>query len=323
MSKKIIGVPRPEGPAEAPGPVSRISAFLARHRYTFPAHPYVLWMAVFVVVPIILIVVYAFTSSDGGFTLKNFANMTDYAGVFGRSIWLAFIATVVCLLIGYPVAYFISKANLTAQRVLMMLVMLPMWINFLLRTYAWMSLLENTGLINRALSSLGVFTLINGANGFLNGAFGISLPTDIEYFHMINTSGAVVLGMVYNYLPFMILPIQSVIMKIDTSVIEAAQDMGASPGTVFSRVILPLSLPGVVSGITMVFVPSISTFVISKLLGGGSSLLLGDLIEMQFLGSAYNPHLGAAISLIMMVIVVICMSVMNRFGEGEQQAVVL
>jgi spermidine/putrescine transport system permease protein len=182
----------------------------------------------------------------------------------------------------------------------MLLIMLPMWMNFLLRTYAWMSILENNGLLNRLL-----------------GIFG--LPA----LHIINTDGAVVLGMVYNYLPFMILPIYSVIEKIDSSVIEAAQDLGGNPGTVFARVIFPLSLPGVLSGITMVFVPSVSTFVISKLLGGGSTILIGDLIEMQFLGNAYNPHLGSAISLVMMVIVLICMAVMNRFGEGEEEVVML
>jgi len=178
--------------------------------------------------------------------------------------------------------------------------MLPMWINLLLRTYAWMSLLERDGLINRFL-----------------GAFGLG-P-----FQMINTPGAVVLGMVYNYLPFMVLPIFTVIRKIDRSVIEAAQDLGGNTATVFKRVIFPLSLPGVLSGITMVFVPSVSTFIISRLLGGGKSLLLGDLIEMQFLGNAYNPHLGSAISLVMMLIVLVCIAVMNRFGEGEEEVVML
>jgi spermidine/putrescine transport system permease protein len=199
----------------------------------------------------------------------------------------------------------------------MLLIMLPMWINFLLRTYAWMSILENTGLINRALDSLGVFDLINRL--FPPGP----KEAPIEFLPIINTPGAVVLGMVYNYLPFMILPIHSVIVKIDPYVIEAAQDLGASRRTVFRKVILPLSLSGVISGITMVFVPSVSTFIISKLLGGGTELLIGDLIEMQFLGTAYNPHLGSAISIIMMIIVVICMSLMSRFGEGEQQAVVM
>lgn len=264
------------------------------------AVPYVVWMGLFVVIPLLLVVVYAFTTPDGAFTLSNFNTMGDYTGVFLRSIWLAAIATVICLILGYPVAYAISRERPVFQKIAMMLIMLPMWINFLLRTYAWMSILENTGLLNRLLSLLGLPTL-----------------------SIINTQGAVVLGMVYNYLPFMILPIYSVISKIDRSVIEAAQDLGAGRLHSFTRVIFPLSLPGVLSGITMVFVPSVSTFIISTLLGGGKNMLLGDLIDMQFLGTAYNPHLGSAISLIMMVIVMVCMAIMNRFGEGEEGAVML
>ncbi len=286
------------------------------HRQAF-AYPYVIWMALFVVIPIMLIVVYAFTGTKGNFTFNNFAGMTSYVPVFGRSLWLAFVATIICLFIGYPVALAISRATPKNQRILLMLVMLPMWINFLLRTYAWMSILENTGLINRFFASIGVFEWINNMHaGELN-------YTPITHFQLINTSGAVVLGMVYNYLPFMILPIESVIVKIDPFVIEAAQDLGASSRTVFRKVIFPLSLSGVISGITMVFVPAVSTFVISKLLSNGTVMLLGDLIEMQFTGAAYNPHLGAAISLIMMAIVVICMSIMNKFGEGEEQAVMM
>ncbi len=286
--------------------------FLRGIYHRMPAYPYVIWMALFVVIPIILVVVYAFTASDGKFTLNNFAHISDYAIVFGRSLLLALIATIICLILGYPVAYVLSKFGQSTQRIIIMLIMLPMWINFLLRTYSWMSLLENTGLINRFLAAIGLFNLINNIFG-----------TDIRHLQMINTQGAVILGMVYNYLPFMILPIYSVIVKIDKSVIEAAQDLGANSSKVFTKVIFPLSLSGVISGITMVFVPSVSTFIISKLLGGGTQILLGDLIEMQFLGSAYNPHLGAAISLIMMIIVVICMSVMNKFGEGEEQTVIL
>lgn len=262
------------------------------------AYPYVLWMAIFVIAPIIIIVIYAFTKSDGSFTMSNFSNMESYMSVFGRSFGLAFIATIICLLLGYPVAYVLSKESARQQSIMIMLIMLPMWMNFLLRTYAWMSLLENTGLINRFL-----------------GLFGI------EPFNMINTSFAVVLGMVYNYLPFMVLPIYSVIVKIDRSLLEAAQDLGAKPHSVFTKVIFPLSLSGVLSGITMVFVPAVSTFVISKLLGGNKTMMLGDLIEMQFLGSAYNPHLGSAIALIMMIVVMICMAIMNRFGSDEEQAV--
>ena len=279
---------------------------------SFLSIPYVVWMALFVVAPIIMVVIYAFSTADGGFTLSNFSSMGTYAVVFARSFKLALIATVICLLIGYPVSYMMSKEGPNFQRVAMILIMLPMWINFLLRTYAWMSILENNGLLNHLFQRIGLISLYNSVFG-----------TNLEYFSMLNTQGAVVLGMVYNYLPFMILPIYSVIVKLDRSLIDAARDLGANTFNVFRRVILPLSFPGILSGITMVFVPSVSTFAISKMLGGGTELLLGDLIEQQFLGGAYNPQLGAAISLVMMVIVVVCMVVMNRFGEGEEQAVML
>ena len=276
------------------------------------AVPYVVWMALFVVAPIVLVVVYAFSTDLGGFTLDNFARMGTYAVVFGRSFKLALVATLICLVIGYPVSYMMSREGERFQRAAMVLIMLPMWINFLLRTYSWMSILENNGLLNQFFQKTGLLSLYNSLFG-----------TNLQYFPMMNTQGAVVLGMVYNYLPFMILPIYSVIVKLDGSLIEAARDLGADALSVFRKVILPLSLPGVLSGITMVFVPSVSTFAISKMLGGGTELLLGDLIEQQFLGGAYNPQLGAAISLVMMVIVVVCMVVMNRFGEGEEQAVML
>lgn len=275
------------------------------------AIPYVVWMAIFVVVPLVLVVVYAFTSRSGGFTFENFTTMAGYVTVFGRSFLLALIATMVCILIGYPLAYLLAREGPGMRRAAMMLIMLPMWMNFLLRTYAWMSILENTGLLNTFFQKIGLFTLINSAFG-----------TNLEYFHMINTQGAIVLGMVYNFLPFMVLPIYAVIGKIDYRVIEAAQDLGANSHQVFRKVIFPLSLPGVLSGITMVFVPAVSTFAIPRLLGGGMVTMLGDLIEEQFMGSAYNPYLGSSISLVMMIIVLICMAVMNRFGEGEEGAVV-
>ncbi len=276
------------------------------------AVPYEVWMAIFVVAPIVIIVVYAFSSADGGFSLENFVNMGEYTDVFLRSFKLALIATAVCLLIGYPVSYWMSREGKSFQRMAMVLIMLPMWMNFLLRTYSWMTILENNGLLNQLFQKIGLIALYNRVTG-----------ADVEFFQMINTQGAVVLGMVYNYLPFMILPIYSVIIKLDRSLIEAARDLGANSVMVFRKVILPLSLPGVLSGITMVVVPSVSTFAISRMLGGGTELLLGDLIERQFLGGAYNPQLGAAISLVMMVIVLVCMIVMNRFGEGEEQAVML
>ena len=258
------------------------------------AVPYEVWMAIFVVAPIVIMVAYAFSSADGGFTLDNFVQMGGYTEVFLRSFKLAIIATVICLLIGYPVSYLMSREGASFQRTAMVLIMLPMWMNFLLRTYAWMSLLEDNGLINNMLAAVG-------------------LPR----IHMINTAGAVVLGMVYNYIPYMILPIYSVLTKIDNSVIEAAQDLGANNRNVFLKVVLPMSMPGVISGVTMVFVPAVSTFIISKMLGGGGNLLIGDLIDMQFLGSAYNPNLGSAISLVLMVIILICMGIMNQFDDGE------
>jgi len=262
------------------------------------AIPYIGWLAVFVVAPVILVFVYAFTTADGGLTLSNFARMGSFSSVFVVSFRLAIIATAVCIVIGYPVAYILAKERQRVQRLLVMLIMLPLWMNFLLRTYAWMSILENTGLLNRFLAFLGLPAL-----------------------RIINTQGAVVLGMVYNFLPFMILPIYSVIVKIDRSLFEAAQDLGAAPASVFRKLVLPLSLPGILSGVTMVFVPAVSTFVISQLLGGGMIILLGDLIEMQFLGTAYNPHLGSAVSLVMMAIVVAFVYVMNKFGGGEEKAV--
>ena len=280
------------------------------------AVPYVGWLALFVVAPIVMVVIYAFSTAGGGFTLENFARMGTYATVFTRSFWLALLATLICLLIGYPAAYFISREGPRFQRIAMMLIMLPMWMNFLLRTYSWMSVLENNGLLNQLFRNIGLISLYNGIAELFGHA-------PVDHFQMIGTPGAVVLGMVYNYLPFMILPIYSVIEKMDGSLLEAAQDLGAGSARVFRKVILPLSLPGVLSGVTMVFVPSVSTFAISRLLGGGTQMMLGDLIEQQFLGGAYNPHLGAAISLVMMVIVVVCMVVMNHFGEGEEQAVML
>ena len=276
------------------------------------AIPYVIWMALFVVIPIVIMLVYSLTTAEGALTAENYTGMGLYLTVFGRSFWLAVVATLVCLLIGYPVSCLMAREGAGFQRVAMALIMLPMWMNFLLRTYSWMSILENNGLLNQLFQKLGVISLYNSVTG-----------SDIEYFQMIRTSGAVVLGMVYNYLPFMILPIYSVLSKMDHSLVEAAQDLGAGSADVFRRVTLPLSLPGVLSGVTMVFVPSVSTFAISRLLGGGTQMMLGDLIENQFLGGAYNPHLGAAISMVMMVIVVVCMAVMNHFGEGEEQAVIL
>ncbi|MEG0395424.1 MAG: ABC transporter permease, partial [Oscillospiraceae bacterium] len=210
------------------------------------------------------------------------------------SIILAAIATVICLVIAYPLSFMLSRMRASKQKIMLMLVMLPMWMNFLLRTYAWMTLLERNGIINRVLGMVG-----------------------IGPFEMINTQGAVVLGMVYNYLPFMILPLYTIMVKIDDSIIEAAEDLGAGRTRVLTKVLIPLSMPGITTGITMVFVPSISTFIISRMLGGGSNLLIGDLIEMQFLGNSYNYNLGSAMSLVLMVIVLLCMSFTTGGDELE------
>ena len=295
------------------------------------AFPYLLWMAVFIIVPLALIVVFAFTTTvtvdaDGNiltaeeitevqdafweeygedadiaelglsektvFTLQNILDVSKYMNTLLNSIWLALIATVICLVLAYPVAYFISRLHFTKQKMMLMLAMLPMWMNFLLRTYAWMTILERNGLLNRLFALVG-----------------------LGPFEMINTQGAVVLGMVYNYLPFMILPLYSVMTKIDSRTIEAAQDLGANGVTVIGRVILPLSVPGISSGITMVFVPAVSTFIISRMLGGGTNMLIGDLIDLQFLGNAYNPNLGAAMSLVLMVFILLCMSITNSIDD--------
>ena len=262
--------------------------------------PYLIWMVIFILVPLALVAWYAFTDSDGNFSLANLSSIGQYTPVFARSIWLALIATVICLLLAFPLSFIISRMRGARQSMMIMLIMLPMWMNFLLRTYAWMTLLEKNGLINRFFALLG-----------------------LGPFQMINTQGAVVLGMVYNYLPFMILPLYSIMTKIDDSLIEAAQDLGASRWRVTSKVIIPLSIPGITSGITMVFVPSISTFIISRMLGGGGNILIGDLIEMQFLGNSYNPHLGSAMALVLMVIVLLCMSVANQFDDEEMEGMVI
>lgn len=261
----------------------------------FFAFPYVIWMIVFITVPLLMVAYFAFTDSTGAFTIQNVADVGQYANIFVRSIWLALIATFICLIVAYPVAYMLSRTKKHHQSTLLLLVMLPMWMNFLLRTYAWMTLLGNNGIINNLLQLVGLDTV-----------------------KLINTEGAVVLGMVYNYIPYMILPLYSVMVKIDNSVIEAASDLGCNPAAIIFRVVLPLSLPGITSGITMVFVPAISTFIISRMLGGGSNLLIGDLIEMQFLGNAYNPNFGAAISLVLMVIILLIMTIMNQFNADDQ-----
>lgn len=258
--------------------------------------PYTVWMLIFVLIPIALVVYYAFTDSSGAFTFENLKSITAFSGTFWLSIRLAFLSTVICLILAFPLAYSIAMMKTNRQQTMIMLVMLPMWMNFLIRTYAWMTILEGNGLINTFLRWLGH-----------------------PGFQMINTNGAIVLGMVYNFLPYMILPIYSVLTKIDKSTIEAAEDLGASKIHVFRRIVLPLSVPGLISGITMVFVPAVSTFIISKLLGGGKTNLIGDIIEMYFLGNAgeVNYNIGAVLSLVLMVLILISMGIMNHFDKDE------
>ena len=262
------------------------------------AAPYIVWMVLFTLIPLGIVFYYALTDSmTGQFTLANLASIGTYLPIFLRSIWLSLFASLICLVIGYPVAYFIAQCKPLTQRFLEMLIMLPMCMSFLLRTLAWVAMLEDTGIINNFIRAIG-----------LN-----PLP-------LIRTNGAVILGMVYNYLPYMILPLYTVIMKIDSRLIEAARDLGCTPSQVFTKVILPLSGPGILSGVTMVFVPAVSTFYISQKLGSTGTTLIGDVIESQF-KTAYNPNLGAAMSLILMVLIFICVSIMNHFGENEDEEV--
>ncbi len=255
-----------------------------------PAVPYLLWMAAFTVIPLFIVLYAAFTNSDGQFTLESFANALFYKDVFLHSFKIALISTALCLLIAYPLSYIISRAKPRTQRLLIMLMMVPMWMNFLLRVYAWVLLLQNNGLIDRAVKLLGL---------------------DVS---LIGNTGAVILGMVYEYLPFMVLPIYSVMGKIDSCYVEAAQDLGCNGFKVFSRVILPLSVPGIISGITMVFVPSASTFLVSQYLGGTDDIMIGDVIEKIFQG---DQNTGSAISVILMLIILVFLILVNRLGDEE------
>lgn len=265
------------------------------------AAPYMLWMMVLIVAPMILIMIYAFTGqADGAFTLENIQAALNpvFMKVLLRSLELAVISTVICLLLGYPIAYFLSRMPARKAAILSMLFIVPMWMNFLLRTYAWMNILDTNGLINQLLVAL-----------------------DLGRAKLMNTQGAVIVGMVYNYLPFMILPIYNILQKMPKANIEAAQDLGGTNVQVFTKVVLPLSMPGVISGITMVLIPTITTFAISRLLGGSQFMLYGDLIENQFLSVGQvngGWNVGAALSCIMMVLVFVCMAITNRFDKGEE-----
>ena len=261
--------------------------------------PYILWMIAFTLIPLGVVGYYALTDpATGVFTFDNLKNLGMYLPVLWQSIWYSLCAAVICLILGYPVAYFIAHTSEITQKFLYMLVMLPMCMSFLLRTMAWVGLLQDTGLINRLLMALG-----------------------FEPVRMIRTSGAVILGMVYNYLPYMILPLYSTIVKINPRLIEAAEDLGCNTFQVFRLVTLPLSIPGILSGITMVFVPAVSTFYISQKLGGTDTVLIGDVIERQF-KQGNNPNLGAALSLVLMILVFVCTGIMNRFGSDEEGGVI-
>ena len=258
--------------------------------------PYLVWMVVFTLIPLGVVAYYALTDpATGAFSLGNIKNLGMYMPVLWKSIVYSLVSACICLVLGYPVAYFIAHCGHTTQKFLYMLVMLPMCMSFLLRTLAWVGLLQDTGIINSLLARLGLPRLT-----------------------LIRTPAAVVLGMVYNYLPYMILPLYATILKIDRRLIEAAEDLGCTPSQTFGRVILPLSMPGILSGMTMVFVPAVSTFYISQKLGGTDTVLIGDVIERQF-KQGNNPNLGAALSLVLMLLVFVCTGIMNRFGGDEAE----
>ena len=262
--------------------------------------PYILWMVVFTLIPLGVVAYYALTDpATGAFTLANIRNLNMYWGVLWQSILYSLISAFICLLLGYPVAYYIAHCKATTQKILYMLVMLPMCMSFLLRTLAWVGLLQDTGIINDILEFVGI-----GRK------------------QLIRTPGAVVLGMVYNYLPYMILPLYATLVKIDNRLIEAAEDLGCNGLQTFTKVVLPLSVPGIFSGITMVFVPAVSTFYISQKLGGTDTVFIGDLIERLF-KQGDNPNLGAVLSLVLMALVLICTGIMNRLGGDEEGGVIV
>ena len=270
--------------------------------------PYSFWAALFVVVPLFFVAYYAFTDAQFNFTLDNISRfftatsavdggreVHTYLIIFLRSLKLAVISTLICLIMGYPMAYIISRAAPRAQKIMITLIMIPMWMNFLIRTYAWMTILQDTGILNGFLSMLGLGRV-----------------------HIIGTEAAVVIGMVYDYFPYMILPIYSVMAKMDVRLIEAARDLGCNSAGVLRRVIWPLSLPGVISGVNMVLIPSISTFYISQKLGNGKFYLLGDAIEGQYV--ANNLHFAAAIAFVLMIILLACMALLQH-AAGKRAAV--
>lgn len=264
------------------------------------AYPYIIWSSLFIVIPLILVVVFSFTIEVNGKTILSIANYKElmdpiYFKVFVRSIGLAGLSTLICLIIGYPVAYIISKAHISKRGTLILLFILPMWMNFLLRTYAWITILGKNGILNSLLGVLGIE------------------PVSILY-----TNVAILLGMVYNFLPFMVLPIYTSLSKMDNDLVNAARDLGANNFQVFTKVTFPLSLPGVISGITMVFMPAVTTFAISRLLGGGKFMLIGDLIEQQFTVVG-DWNFGSAVSIFMMIVILISIAVMSKFEDESDK----
>ena len=273
---------------------------MRKNKSIFLSVPYILWMVAFTLIPLGVVGYYALTDPDtGAFTLNNIRDLGAYLPVLGQSVLYSLISAVLCLLLGYPVAYYIAHRTPVMQKILYMLVMLPMCMSFLLRTLAWVGLLQDTGIINNFLDWIGIGRL-----------------------QLIRTPGAVVLGMVYNYLPYMILPLYATLVKIDNRLIEAAEDLGCNSFQTFTKVILPLSVPGIFSGITMVFVPAVSTFYISQKLGGTDTVLIGDLIERLF-KQGDNPNLGAVLSLVLMALVLVCTGIMNRLGKDEEGGVIV
>ena len=273
---------------------------MKKNKTGFLSIPYLIWMTAFTLIPLGVVVYYALTDpATGVFSLRNVRELSLYMPVLWRSIGYSLVSALLCLVLGYPVAYYIAHCGRTTQKFLYMLVMLPMCMSFLLRTLAWVGLLQDTGIINNILAAIGLPRL-----------------------RMIRTPGAVVLGMVYNYLPYMILPLYATIVKIDGRLIEAAEDLGCNGVQVFARVVLPLSVPGILSGVTMVFVPAVSTFYISQKLGGTDTVLIGDVIERQFKQGS-NPNLGAALSLLLMILVFVCTGIMNHFGGSSEEGSVM
>ena len=262
--------------------------------------PYAVWATIFIIVPLFIMFYFALTDANGVFTLSNLASLGRYKKAFAISIVYAAISTVITLILAYPMAYFMTKLKISSQRMIMLIFMLPMWTNFLIRTYSWITILANTGIINTLLGKLGIGPL-----------------------KLINTPGAVILGLVYDFKPYMILPIYSVMSKIDNSLLEASEDLGSNAFNKFKRVIFPLSRPGVISGITMVFVPSVSTFYISQKLGGNKTMLIGDTIEYFYnLGPDYY-NVASTISLVLMVLIMISLFIMNRFSNDEDGGVII